>query len=78
MSANIYGTGLSGLLKRAWCQIPGVMGASVMGLLGFGLGIFALNTRFKGEQIPKYKMDYIVYRPDDPKAKTVVREEQKN
>ncbi|XP_073999470.1 NADH:ubiquinone oxidoreductase subunit A3 [Rhodnius prolixus] len=75
MSASVYGSGLSGLLKRAWHEIPGVMGSTVMGLLGLGIGTFAL-CKYDVKRIPKYKMDYIVYRSDDPKAKTVVRGEE--
>ncbi|KAK9502645.1 hypothetical protein O3M35_011375 [Rhynocoris fuscipes] len=74
MSSNPYGTGIGGLLKKGWHLIPGVMGASVMGLLGLGIGIFAVATRFPVTLPPKYKRDYIVYRPDDPRAKVPVRD----
>uniref|UniRef100_T1HMC4 Uncharacterized protein n=1 Tax=Rhodnius prolixus TaxID=13249 RepID=T1HMC4_RHOPR len=65
MSASVYGSGflfsiflVSGLLKRAWHEIPGVMGSTVMGLLGLGIGTFAL-CKYDVKRIPKYKMDYI-------------------
>ncbi|KAF6203419.1 hypothetical protein GE061_003838 [Apolygus lucorum] len=68
--ASPYGKGVVGLLKKGWHEIPGVMGTSVMALLGLGFGITGINNYLKNDKLaPTYKKSYIVVRPDDPKVK---------
>lgn len=51
------------------------MGASVMGLIGWGLAGAGLYKYYKNDgDNRKYKMAYVVYRPEDPRAAKVHRD----
>lgn len=63
------------LLFLGWNEIPEVMGAGAMGVLGIFIGSFAVYRYYKNDgDNRKYKNAYIVYRPDDPRASKVHRD----
>lgn len=58
-----------GLLKRAWNEIPEIVGATFMGLIGIGLTASALYMYYKKDgDNRRYKFEYTVIRHDDPRA----------
>lgn len=60
------------LFKRGWNEIPEVIASSFMGLVGLGIGAAALiNYQNKDGDNRRYKMEYTVYRPDDPRVKKI-------
>lgn len=64
--------GIIGLLKKGWNEIPEVMASSVMGLLGVGIAIFALNKYYADDgDNRRYKERYTVYRHDDPRVERI-------
>lgn len=70
MSAARAGT--QGLLKRAWNEIPDIVagtGLAVAGLVLAGIGV--TNYYSKDGDNRRYKMTYVVMRPDDPRAEKV-------
>ncbi|XP_058816335.1 uncharacterized protein LOC131679615 [Topomyia yanbarensis] len=61
--------GLTALFKRGWNEIPEVIGSSAMGLIGIGLTfIGAVGYYRKDGDNRRYKLDYVVMRPDDPRV----------
>lgn len=61
--------GLGALFKRGWNEIPEIMGSSFMGLLGIGMALIGYSIYGnKDEVYRKHKFNYIVVRPDDPRA----------
>lgn len=66
-----------GLFKRAWNEIPEVMGSSFMGLIGIGLGIAGGIIYYqKDGDNRKYKMNYTVITKDDPRAAAILKEKE--
>lgn len=61
-----------GLLRRAWSEIPEVVGSSFMALVGFGFATLAVYNyyRIDGDN-RRYKLEYTVIRDDDPRAEKV-------
>lgn len=61
--------GLGALWKKAWHEIPEVMGSSVIMVVSAIAG-FAILSDYdkKEERCRKHKLEYIVVRPDDPRA----------
>ncbi|XP_055612200.1 uncharacterized protein LOC129758659 [Uranotaenia lowii] len=61
--------GLTALFKRGWNEIPEVVGTTVIAFIGLGLsGIGLLNYYRKDCDNRRYKLNYVVMRPDDPRA----------
>lgn len=61
--------GVVALIKRGWNEIPEIVGSSVMAVIGLGLGITGLAiAERKKPTARKHKFEYIVVRPDDPRA----------
>lgn len=61
-----------GLFKKAWNEIPEIVGSSFMGLIGVGLTTIGLYTYYKNDgDNRRYKFDYTVIRHDDPRAAKV-------
>ena len=72
MAAAPARTGLVGLLKRGWNEIPDVIGGTVVGLIGIGLSCAGLANYYRKDgDNRRYKMSYVVMRPDDPMASKV-------
>ncbi|XP_046398855.1 uncharacterized protein LOC124165465 [Ischnura elegans] len=64
--------GAVGLLKRGWHEIPEVMASTGLALIGLGLGCVGLSIYYsKDGNNRRYKNSYIVYRPDDPRVKSI-------
>lgn len=62
--------GLVALFKRGWTEIPEIMGSSFMGLIGIGLGAYAVKNYYdKDGDFRRHKLSYTVIRDDDPLAK---------
>lgn len=58
-----------GLFKRGWWEIPEVMGASVMAIIGMGMAFYGcMKYCQKDGDRREYKTIYTIVRPDDPKA----------
>ncbi|XP_075225659.1 NADH:ubiquinone oxidoreductase subunit A3 [Lycorma delicatula] len=70
--ASKYGTGISGLWKQGWCEIPEVMATSLLAFGSFFLALHGLN-RIKRDKLEdkRYRFDYVVYRDDDPRVKRI-------
>ncbi|XP_055547556.1 uncharacterized protein LOC129731510 [Wyeomyia smithii] len=61
--------GLTALFKRGWNEIPEVIGSSVMAVIGIGLSVIGVSGYYsKDGDNRRYKMDYVVMRPDDPRV----------
>ena len=61
-----------GLLKRAWNEIPDIVGGSVLAIIGLGLAGIGLTTYYANDgDNRRYKLGYVVMRPDDPRAAKV-------
>lgn len=62
--------GLVALFKRGWNEIPEIIGATFMGLIGLGLSATALKIYYdKDGDFRRHKLQYTVIRDDDPLAK---------
>lgn len=64
-----FGKGIVGLFKQGWWDIPEVMGASFMALLGVGMATIGLKNYIenRGEN-REYKAVYYIVRQGDPRA----------
>lgn len=61
-----------GLIKRGWHELPDIVAGSVMALIGLGLtGIGLYNYYANDCDNRRYKLGYVVMRPDDPRAAKV-------
>lgn len=61
-----------GLIKRAWNEIPDIVGGSVLAIIGLGLaGIGLVNYYAHDGDNRRYKTGYVIMRPDDPRAAKV-------
>lgn len=61
-----------GYFKRAWNEIPEIVGSSVMALIGVGLASIGLYTYYQRDgDNRRYKLRYTVIRDDDPRAEKV-------
>ncbi|XP_076332763.1 NADH:ubiquinone oxidoreductase subunit A3 [Tachypleus tridentatus] len=57
------------LLRRAWNEIPEVVGSSVLAAIGVGFGFYAFfKQRDPSYAKKEFKKEYVVYRHDDPRA----------
>ncbi|KAJ6647548.1 hypothetical protein Bhyg_02771 [Pseudolycoriella hygida] len=66
------GKGLIALIKQGWHTYPEVMGSGVVGLVGIGIGFFAIHNYYSGHgDNRRFKHAYVVYRPDDPRVKLI-------
>lgn len=75
MAAAQSSRGVANLLKRGWNEIPEVIGSSFMALVGVGLGLTGLYIyNQKDGDNRKHKFEYIVVRPDDPRAVQLKKE----
>ncbi|EDS36871.1 conserved hypothetical protein [Culex quinquefasciatus] len=61
--------GLSALFKRGWHEIPEVIGSSAMAIIGLGLTAIGLTNYYRKDcDNRRFKLDYVVMRPDDPRV----------
>ncbi|XP_023176326.1 uncharacterized protein LOC111603098 [Drosophila hydei] len=68
--------GTTSLLKRAWNEIPDIVGGSALALAGIVMaGIGLTNYYAKDGDNRRYKMGYVVFRHDDPRAEKVRNDE---
>ncbi|XP_055388181.1 uncharacterized protein LOC129616583 [Condylostylus longicornis] len=64
--------GLTGLLKQGWNEIPDVVGGSVLAVVGLVLGTIGVSRYYSLDMDNrKYKIGFVVMRPEDPKAAKV-------
>ncbi|XP_062565840.1 uncharacterized protein LOC134228077 [Armigeres subalbatus] len=64
--------GLTALFKRGWNEIPEVIGSSAMALIGIGLTLVGLTNYYrKGSDNRRFKAEYVVMRPEDPRAANI-------
>jgi len=56
------------LLKRGWNEIPEVMASSCLAVLGFAMAGYAVYLDSKPDKGRRYRLNYTVLRPDDPKV----------
>lgn len=60
------------LLKQGWNEIPEIVGSTAIALIGLGLGGYSLYSYTKNEgHKRRYKQQYTVFRPDDPRLRYV-------
>ncbi|KAF5277816.1 hypothetical protein FQR65_LT03797 [Abscondita terminalis] len=70
--AAVPKTGLGGLFKRAWNEIPEVVGSTFMALIGVGMAsLGVINYYARDGDNRKHKLEYTVIRHDDPRAAKV-------
>ncbi|KAH8387082.1 hypothetical protein KR093_004560 [Drosophila rubida] len=68
--------GSTSLLKRAWNEIPDVVGGSILAIAGIVMaGVGLTNYYAKDGDNRRYKLGYVVYRDDDPRAEKVRNDE---
>lgn len=61
---------LIGYFKKAWWEIPEVMGATAHGLAGLIMGSIGLYNIIKNDgNNPEYKKTFMIMRPNDPRVK---------
>lgn len=61
--------GLVALFKRGWNEIPEIIGACFMGVIGLGLCAASLKVYYdKDADNRRHKLAYTVIRHDDPLA----------
>lgn len=61
-----------GLLKRAWNEIPDIVGGTVLALIGLGMAAVGVTGYYARDgDNRRYKLGYVVMRPDDPRAEKV-------
>lgn len=64
--------GLGGLFKKAWNEIPEVVGSSFMGVIGLVMIGYGIKEYYaKDGDNRKHKMQYTVIRHDDPRVAKV-------
>ncbi|KOB71787.1 Uncharacterized protein OBRU01_13127 [Operophtera brumata] len=67
-----FGKSLIELFRRGCWEIPEIMGASGMAIVGLGLALIGLSNYAKNDGDNKeYKSYYCVIRSDDPRAKLI-------
>ncbi|XP_022234163.1 uncharacterized protein LOC111082285 [Drosophila obscura] len=68
--------GTTSLLKRAWNEIPDIVAGSAMAICGIVMaGIGVANYYAKDGDNRRYKLGYVVFRHDDPRAQKVRNDE---
>lgn len=61
-----------GIIKKAWNDLPDIVGGSVLALIGLGLAGIGLARYYANDgDNRRYKYTYVVMRPDDPRAAKV-------
>ena len=64
-----FGKGVVGLFKQAWWDIPEVMSASFMALLGMGMAAIGVKRYIDNHgENREYKAVYYIVRQGDPRA----------
>jgi hypothetical protein len=64
--------GLTALLKRGWNEIPEVVGSSAVALVGIAMCVVGVTQYYRKDgDNRRYKLTYVVMRPDDPRAAKV-------
>lgn len=75
MSAPVASRGLNALWKRGWNEIPEVMGSGLYAVAGVFLGAIGLYRYYANDgDNRKYKQNYVVMRPDDPRVAKIHRD----
>ncbi|KOB71790.1 hypothetical protein OBRU01_13126 [Operophtera brumata] len=60
------------LLQQGWQEIPEVLATTGVALVGVALGVIGCYNYAQNDgDNKKYKMSYVVMRPDDPRAKLI-------
>ncbi|EDW30517.1 GL26829 [Drosophila persimilis] len=68
--------GTTSLLKRAWNEIPDIVAGSALAICGIVMaGIGVANYYAKDGDNRRYKLGYVVFRHDDPRAQKVRNDE---
>ncbi|XP_026468535.1 uncharacterized protein LOC113372423 [Ctenocephalides felis] len=79
MSASLAARrSLGTLWRQGWNEIPEVMLSTAMGLAGVGISCYAIYRTYvlEGGDYRKYRMGYVVYRPDDPRVAKIRPEDR--
>ncbi|EDV33850.1 uncharacterized protein Dana_GF19215 [Drosophila ananassae] len=75
MSANAA-RGSTSLLKRAWNEIPDIVGGSALALCGIVMATIGVANYYANDgDNRRYKLGYVVLRHDDPRADKVRNDE---
>lgn len=63
------------LFRQGWAEIPEVMSSSFMAIIGIGLASVGAYkyAKYDGDN-RRYKMTYVVMRPDDPRVAKIRKE----
>lgn len=63
---------LSQLIRQGWNEIPEIFASSAAGLLGIGLAIAGCYNYEKNDgDNRRYKLVYVIMRPDDPRVQKI-------
>lgn len=66
------GVGLKALIKQGWNEIPEVMSTGAGALVAVVIGsYFIYQYEKKGLENKRYKLNYVIMRPDDPRVAKV-------
>lgn len=66
---------LGQLLQQGWNEIPEILASTGVAFVGMGLATIGCYNYVKNDgNNRRYKMTYVVMRPDDPKAKLIRKE----
>ncbi|XP_055846548.1 uncharacterized protein LOC129912352 [Episyrphus balteatus] len=72
MSAPPVRNGITGLIKRGWVELPDIVFGSVLAIIGLGLSGIGLANYYRNDgDNRKYKIGWVIMRPDDPRAAKV-------
>ncbi|KAG6458393.1 hypothetical protein O3G_MSEX010834 [Manduca sexta] len=60
------------LIQQGWNEIPEVLASTGLALVGIGMGIAGCYKYYKEDgDNRRYKMTYVIMRPDDPKVQRI-------
>lgn len=66
------GVGLIGLVRQGWNEIPEIMGSGCLALILMFPAGWSLHKYYKeGKNNKRYKQEFVIMRPDDPRVPLV-------
>ncbi|XP_059049092.1 uncharacterized protein LOC131844272 [Achroia grisella] len=72
MAAPVSRRTIGQLLKQGWNEIPEIIASTGLALVGAGLATIGCYNYTKNDGDNKrYKMTYVVMRPDDPRVQKI-------
>lgn len=64
-------TALRNLFIRGWNEIPEIVGSSAIAVVGLGFGAYSVYLYQDIGEKRRYKRQFVVMRPDDPRTRFI-------